>query len=107
MGHDSMRNWRRFHALPSVLGTVLVLGAAIAGCDRAPPHSQEAPTANVVASPPAPSVTPSATEGTSGGKTANANDPPMKSMSKQEESSSMPQPGQANDHSTLATDSKK
>jgi hypothetical protein len=31
----------------------------------------------------------------------------MKSMTKKEESTSMPQPGQANDHSTLAKGSEK
>ena len=40
-------------------------------------------------------------------ETANASDPPMKAMQPEEESTSMPQPGQANDHSTLANDGKK
>jgi hypothetical protein len=43
----------------------------------------------------------------SGLLTADANDQPQKPMTKQEESTSMPQPGQANDHSTVAGDGKK
>jgi len=39
-------------------------------------------------------------------ETAKASDPPMKSMDKEEESKAMPQPGQANDHSTVAQDPK-
>jgi hypothetical protein len=39
-------------------------------------------------------------------ETAKGTDPPMKSMDKDEESKAMPQPGQANDHSTLAQDPK-
>jgi hypothetical protein len=50
---------------------------------------------------------PAVTEGAKNTATANANDQPMKAMTKGEESASMPQRGQANDHSTLAKDSKK
>jgi hypothetical protein len=39
-------------------------------------------------------------------ETAKGTDPPMKSMDKDEESKAMPQPGQANDHSTVAQDPK-
>jgi hypothetical protein len=55
----------------------------------------------------APLPAPSATEDKKPAETANASDQPMKTMTKAEESKSMPQPGQANDHSTLAKDSKK
>jgi hypothetical protein len=55
----------------------------------------------------APFPAPSATEDIKRAEIANANDQPMKSMTKAEQSTSMPQPGQANDHSTLAKDSKK
>jgi len=41
------------------------------------------------------------------GETAKGTDEPMKSMSKEEESKAMPQPGQANDHSTVAQDPKQ
>ena len=94
----------------------IVLGASIAGCDRTPPRAPDAKMAAVppLGSPaPAPAVTegdksvPPATEGAKGEQTSNANDPPMKAMTREEESASMPQPGQANDHSTLADDSKK
>jgi hypothetical protein len=37
-------------------------------------------------------------------ETAKASDEPMKPMSKDEETASMPRPGQANDHSTLKKD---
>jgi hypothetical protein len=40
-------------------------------------------------------------------ETAKGSDAPMKSMSKDEESKAMPQPGQANDHSTVAQDPKE
>jgi hypothetical protein len=40
-------------------------------------------------------------------ETAKGSDAPMKSMSKDEESKAMPQPGQANDHSTVARDPKE
>ena len=90
--------------------TLVLLAAGIAACDRAPQRPPDAPMATVAptASPlPAPSVTEGATEGAKRGETANANDQPMKSMTKVEESTSMPRPGQANDDSTLVKDSKK
>ena len=105
MQHYSMRNSRWPSGLLAFV-IALGLGAGIAACDRAPQRPPDAPMATVAptASPlPAPSVT----EGTKRGETANANDQPMKSMTKAEESTSMPQPGQANDHSTLVKDSKK
>lgn len=86
---------------------LLVLGAALTACDRAP---QAAPNAKMSAAPPpavsTPSVPPVA-EGANSAETSNADNQPMKPMTKEEESTSMPQPGQANDHSTLAKDSKK
>jgi len=85
---------------------LLGLGAGMAACDRAPQRPPDAPVATVAptASPlPAPSVT----EAIKRGETANANDQPMKSMTKVEESTSMPRPGQANDDSTLVQGSKK
>jgi hypothetical protein len=103
--HYSMPNSRWPSGLLAFV-ILLVLGAGIAACDRAPQRPPDAPMATVAptASPlPAPSVT----EGIKRGETVNANDQPMKSMTKAEESTSMPQPGQANDHSTLVKDSKK
>ena len=105
MQHYSMLNARWPSGLLAFV-IALGLGAGMAACDRAPQRPPDAPMATVAptASPlPAPSVT----EGTKRGETANANDQPMKSMTKAEESSSMPQPGQANDHSTLLKDPKK
>jgi len=88
--------------------TLVLLGAGIAACDRAPEHPPETPTATVApASAPSPPAAAAVTEGAKLGETANANDQPMKSMTKTEESNSMPMPGQANDHSTVAKDSKK
>jgi len=40
------------------------------------------------------------------GEAANGSDAPMKPMDKNEESKAMPEPGQANDHSTVARDPK-
>ena len=105
MQHDSMMNSRWPSGLLAFV-ILLGLGAGIAACDRTPQHPPDAPAATVAptASPlPAPSVT----EGAKSGDTANANDQPMKSMTKAEESTSMPRPGQANDDSTLVQDSKK
>jgi hypothetical protein len=107
--HYSMANSRWPSGLVAFV-TALGLGAGIAACDRAPQRPPDAPMATVAptASPlPAPSVTEGATEGAKRGETANANDQPMKSMTKVEESTSMPRPGQANDDSTLVQDSKK
>ena len=109
MKHYSMTNSRWPSGLLAFV-IALGLGAGMAACDRAPQRPPDAPMATVApaASPlPAPSVTEGATEGAKRGETANANDQPMKSMTKAEESSSMPQPGQANDHSTLLKDPKK
>lgn len=93
----------------------IVLGASIAGCERTPPQAPDAKMASTPPreSSPVPATTegaksvPPATERARSEQTANANDAPMKAMTKEEESTSMPQPGQANDHSTLAKDSKK
>jgi hypothetical protein len=50
----------------------------------------------------------SGTEKTAGAETAKGDDPNAKEpMSQREESSAMPKPAQANDHSTLATDGKQ
>jgi hypothetical protein len=114
MRHPLIANSRWGTALLVIIP--IALGASIAGCERTPPN---APDAKIAATPPrespppAPAMTegaksvPPATEGAKGERTANANDPPMKAMTKEEESTSMPQPGQANDHSTLAKDPKK
>jgi hypothetical protein len=105
MGHYSMENPR----LPGGLmafAFLLVTASGLAACDRAQDSRADAPTATVAPNspvPPASSVTDRAAPGT----TANANDQPMKSMTKEEESSSMPRPGQANDDSTLAKDPGK
>ena len=107
MRYDLMANspwpsgWRVFVIL-------LVLGASITACERAPQRVPDAPAATTSPTPPAPPPSASTVmEGAKSAETANANDQPMKSMTKAEESTSMPQPGQANDHSTVAKDSKK
>jgi hypothetical protein len=41
------------------------------------------------------------------GETAKASDPPMSSMTKEQETKAMPQPGQTNDYNTLAQDPKQ
>lgn len=107
MRHHRVTNSKRPSGLLAFI-ILLVLGAGIAACDRAP---QPAPDAKMPAAlPPASSLpvpVPAVTEGAKSAETAKANDQPMKSMTKEEESTSMPQPGQANDHSTLAKDPKK
>ena len=105
MQHYSMTNSRWPSGLLALI-ILLGLGAGIAACDRAPQRPPDAPMATVAPSA-SPLPAPSVTEGAKRGETANANDQPMKSMTKVEESTSMPRPGQANDHSNLVQDSKK
>lgn len=104
--------------LPAAIAAV-VIALGLAGCgapsDQAPRDTKQgaavAPSSPTV--PPASTAlpadaTPSGTPaGTTQPDTAKASDPPMESMTKQAESKSMPMPGQANDHSTLAKDPKK
>jgi hypothetical protein len=86
------------------------IALAIVGCNQ--PTTQRSAEPNV-SSPPISATAPPVTTGSSSAEkanaapTANANDQPQKPMTKQEESTSMPQPGQANDHSTVAGDGKK
>ncbi len=105
MRHDSMVNPRLPGGLMAFAFT-LVLASGLAACDRAQDSRTDAPTATVAPTSPVPPAS-SVTDGVGPGTTANANDQPMKSMTKSEESSSMPRPGQANDHSTLAKDPAK
>lgn len=88
-------------------GTLVLLAAGIAACDRAPERPPETPTVQVGPAPAPPPAAATVTEGARPVEGANANDQPMKSMTKAEESNSMPMPGQANDDSTVAKDSKK
>jgi hypothetical protein len=93
----------------SRLIVLLALTGVIAACDRPASQAQRSPDANTTAAAPVaplPSF-PSAAESVKREDTANANDQPMKPMTKAEESTSMPQPAQANDHSTVAGDDKK
>jgi hypothetical protein len=91
------------------LGAVATV-LAIVGCNE--PTTQRSAESRVSSPPIAATAPPTTTESSSAekpnaGLTANANDQPQKPMNKQEESTSMPQPGQANDHSTVAGDGKK
>ena len=90
-------------------GTLVLLAAGIAACDRAPERPPETPTAQVGPTPIPPPAWSGPRDGgaRAQGKGKHANDQPMKSMTKAEESNSMPMPGQANDDSTVAKDSKK
>lgn len=96
-------------ALGLLLGSCGKASDSQDGASRAPqasaPASVQPSSAPSLAQPSMPAATNSKPRATDG-ETANANDPPMKSMSKEEEAKSMPRPGQANDHSTLAKDPK-
>lgn len=105
MRHQGTTNSERSTGLP-VFIAALALGAGIAARDRTPSVASDAKLSTVPPPFASPSV-PAATEGANSAQTANVQDQPMKSMTKEEESTSMPQPGQANDHSTLAKDSKQ
>ena len=92
---------------------VVAIAAAVAitACDRPTPRAADTspPSAAAPAAPTSPpqiSATDGANNGARGAEGADANAEPMKPMTKEEESTSMPQPGQANDHSTLAKDTK-
>ena len=75
--------------------------------------SQKAASASPQATAPSPPIQPStpattpAAPSANNAETAKASDEPMKAMSKSEEAATMPRPGQANDHSTLAKDPKR
>lgn len=85
---------------------MLVSASGLAACDRARDSRADAPTATIAPASPVPPAS-SVTDRAGPGTTAKANDEPMKSMTKAEESSSMPRPGQAGDHSTVAKGSPK
>jgi hypothetical protein len=107
MQQDSMLN-ERWRSGLMAFAILVATEASLVACDRATDRASNPPTGTSATTAPV-SLPPSAVtvEGTKTGGTANANDQPMKSMSKEEESTSMPRPGQANDHSTVANDSKK
>lgn len=106
MQQDSILNaqWRSGLIAFAML---VAIEAGLAACDRAPDRASNSPTATTTTAPVSLPPSAVASEATKPSGTANANDQPMKSMSKEEESTSMPQPGQANDHSTVAGDSRK
>lgn len=110
-------------ALVSLVALSLALGACSRSDDVAkqrtaaqtptspsvPPSSQSTPTttpssSDTTAQTPSPST--ASSQDANSAETAKASDTPMSAMDKQEETKSMPQPGQANDHSTLAQDPK-
>jgi len=75
--------------------------AVLPACDRI---QQPTPHTTPDGAAQAPSPQASVNNGTRGAEGADANTRPMQPMTKEEESGSMPQPGQANDHSTVAKD---
>jgi hypothetical protein len=104
---------RRFDAarLIAILA-VTVASVAVGACSGSNEDARRSPSQAAAGSGPpsgsaasTPAPTPPA-GGTSSSETAKASDEPMKSMTKEEEANSMPQPGQANDHSTVAKDPK-
>jgi hypothetical protein len=109
---EKTMNGRTLNAAAIVPAIVFAL--AMGGCDR----TSDVPPANTSSAAPAtnnpPSTAPDASAvaqapSTAGpaSDTANGNDEPMKTMTKAQENTSMPMPGQVNDHSTLAGDPKK
>ena len=90
----------------------IALAIALGACGGAGDRSSGNPPKAASAAPPsaaqAPTVAlPAPAEGAKDSETAKASDQPMKEMSENEEATSMPQPGQANDHSTLAKDTDR
>ena len=120
--------------MPVVLAAIAI-AVGIAACDRSPDRSaavkpELTPTSPAIAPPPAdpaPVMPPKAdavlgpsAQATAGSAASSAGDQPAadqtakgsdpnakEPMSKEEESSAMPKPAQANDHSTTATDGKQ
>lgn len=90
--------------------TLVALGLLLGSCGQASDSQKAVNTPSKASAPsPAQPPVPAATSSEpkpNHGETAKASDQPMKSMSKDEEAKSMPRPGQANDHSTLAKDPK-
>ena len=117
----SMRH-RTAASLLALLALTLGLGACSRADDAATPRTAArtpsvpatptpAPDANGPARPQVDAAAPpsrtASAEGTNSAETAKGSDPPMSTMDKETESKAMPQPGQANDHSTLAQDPKQ
>jgi hypothetical protein len=118
-----------------MLAAIIVIAVGIAACDRSPERSASAkpeltPTAPAIAPAPAnpapvmppkadaaleaqttaaaPAVNSGGVQPATADQTAKGSDPNAKEpMSKEEESTAMPKPAQANDHSTTATDGKQ
>ena len=89
------------------IAAVVVMGAA---CDRAsqPPQPRADASASRMASSESPR--PAAVQDEAKpdqAPPASSADAPAKEMTREEESKTMPQPGQANDHSTLVKDPKR
>jgi hypothetical protein len=108
------------NSLTATLATAIIVsaGAGLAGCNPSGDNAVSAPKvtqapANAVAPPASPDTTPKAgdvfKEGAPVGKAATnqQQSDPSHTLTKQEESTSMPMAGQANDHSTLAKDPAK
>lgn len=106
--------WRRWLAVTFVTGCVLAVGGCGRNGDPPPPLPTVAqkPAADAPL-PAAPDTTPKAgdvfKEGAPPGATSTNARPvdQTHAMTRQEESTAMPMPGQANDHSTLATEPVK
>lgn len=115
--------WRAMDAFNAGTATfvsllVVIVGAGMAGCNRSSDEPVPAPRvtqapATAVPPPVAADATPKASEvfkqGLPPGKESNNQQQadPAHTLTKQEESTSMPMAGQANDHSTLAKDPSK
>ncbi|HET9764481.1 MAG TPA: hypothetical protein VFR50_13260 [Casimicrobiaceae bacterium] len=113
---------KSFAGVAAVAGLTLCLAA----CDRSDPGAAPRETVRTPSPPPtatstapgssqqgtqplaeaSPSSAQKSSDPAHSDETATNSDAPMKPMDKNEESKSMPQPGQVNDHSTLAQDPK-
>jgi hypothetical protein len=89
----------RLYAISAAFAAAITLGA----CGQVSEPQQTADASRPAASAP-PAQTQPSTPTVNSAETAKASDEPMKPMSKDEETASMPRPGQANDHSTLQKD---
>ena len=108
------------------LAAIAALTLWLTGCNRSDPGAAPREAARTPSPPPtatstapgssqqgtpplaeaSPSTGQESNEPAYDGETAKGNDAPMKPMNKNEEAKAMPQPGQVNDHSTLAEDPK-
>ena len=101
-------NWPARFRYAAIVGATFAAATVLGACERAnePPKAADA-SVPMASSPPLQTPQSMPKADSTDTVTGRPSDEPMKSMSKDEEAASMPRPGQANDHSTLAKDPQR